>query len=45
MTSSEVGINLATDLLSGILIFLLGLFWPVIPKSYRSFLLRRFWGK
>lgn len=28
-----------------ILLFLLGRFWSVIPKSRRKFLLRRFWGK
>lgn len=41
----EIWINLVINLFAGILIFLLGLFWPVIPKSYRKFLLRRFWGK
>lgn len=41
----EILISLAISLFAGILIFLLGLFWPVIPKSYRKFLLRSFWGK
>jgi hypothetical protein len=45
MTMSEIVINLAINILAGIFIFLLGLFWPVIPKSYRKVLLRRFWGK
>ena len=38
-------INLSINLFAGILIFLLGLFWHCIPKSYRKFLLTRFWGK
>lgn len=45
MTSGEVGTSLAVNLLTGVIIFLMGLFWPVIPKSYRKFVLRRFWGK
>lgn len=45
MAVGEILTNLVIDLFSGILIFLLGLFWPVIPKSYRKFLVRRFWGK
>jgi hypothetical protein len=38
-------IALAINLFAGILIFLLGLFWSVIPKSLRQRRLRRFWGK
>lgn len=45
MTSEEIWISLAVNLFAGILIFLLGLFWPVIPKSYQKFQLRKFWGK
>lgn len=45
MTSDEILINFTINFFAGILIFFLGLFWPVIPKSYRKFLLRRFWGK
>lgn len=45
MAMGEICINVIINLFAGILIFLLGLFWPVIPKSYRKFLLRRFWGK
>lgn len=41
----EIWMNLLINLFAGILIFLLGLFWPVIPKSYRKYLVRRFWGK
>lgn len=37
--------SLIISLIAGGLIFLLGLFWPVIPKSYRSVLLCRAWGK
>lgn len=45
MSFSQIWISLTINLFAGVLIFLLGLFWPVIPKSYRKFLLRRFWGK
>jgi hypothetical protein len=45
MNSEEISMSLAINLFAGILIFLLGLFWPVIPKSYRKFQLRKFWGK
>jgi len=45
MRWGEILISLAINLFAGILIFLVGLFWPVIPKSYRKFLLRSFWGK
>lgn len=38
-------ISLVINLFSGILIFLLGLYWPAIPKSFRERQLRRFWGK
>jgi len=41
----EIVICFIMSLSVGILIFLLGLFWPVIPKSYRQFILRRFWGR
>jgi hypothetical protein len=37
--------NLGINLFAGILIFLLGIFWPIIPKSYKKFILKRFWGK
>ncbi len=45
MCLSQILTNLAINLFAGILIFLFGLFWPIIPKSFRQFLLRRFWGK
>jgi len=45
MTIAEALIGLGINLFAGILIFLLGLFWPVIPKSFRKVVLRRFWGK
>lgn len=38
-------LNLITNLIAAIVIFLLGLFWPVIPKSFRRFQLSKFWGK
>lgn len=41
----EIWINFIINLVTGILIFLLGIFWPLIPKSYRKYWLRRFWGK
>jgi hypothetical protein len=45
MCWSEIFTNLSINLFAGILIFLLGIFWPVIPKSYKKFILKRFWGK
>jgi hypothetical protein len=33
------------NIASGLVIFLLGLFWPIIPKSLRMIKMRRFWGK
>lgn len=41
----DFALNLITNLIAAIVIFLLGLFWPVIPKSFRRFQLRKFWGK
>lgn len=41
----EVWTCFLISLCVGILVFLLGLFGPVVPKSYRMFFLRRFWGK
>lgn len=43
--TGEIWLELVINISVGILIFLLGLFWPVIPKSYRKHLLCRFWGK
>jgi hypothetical protein len=40
----EVWINLIIDIIAGIFIFLLGLFWPVIPKSIRKYRLKKFFG-
>ena len=37
--------NLLAALIAALLAFLLGLFWPVIPKSYQQYHVRRFWGK
>jgi hypothetical protein len=41
----EILTSLAINLFAGILIFLVGLFWPLIPKSLNKFRLMRFWGK
>ena len=41
----DFALNLITNLIAAIVIFLLGFFWPVIPKSFRKFQLRKFWGK
>jgi hypothetical protein len=45
MNCHRVVIELAVNLFAGFLIFLLGLGWPNIPKSYRMWKLRRFWGR
>ncbi len=42
---NDIYLSLIINLSSGIIIFLLGLFWPVIPKSYRGVKLRKFWSK
>lgn len=44
MSLHEVWINLITNFIAGIFIFLLGLFWPVIPKSIRKYRLKKFFG-
>jgi len=41
----EIWIDFLITLFVAVFIFLLGLSWPIIPKSYRQFHLRRFWGK
>jgi len=40
----DFAVNLATNLLAGVLIFSGGLFWPQIPKSRKKFFLRKFFG-
>lgn len=42
---SEICIHSVITLSVAIVIFLVGLWWPAIPKSYRQYQLRRFWGK
>lgn len=44
MTWCEIWISLVINFVAGIFIFLLGLFWPVIPKSIRKYRLKRFFG-
>ncbi len=41
----DIALNLITNLIAAIVVFLLGLFWPVMPKSFRRIHLRKFWGK
>jgi len=45
MTWRDILISLCVNLFAGVLIFLLGLTWPIIPKSYRMWKLLRFWGR
>lgn len=45
MTWCEIWINLAINLAAGVIIFLVGFFWPLIPKSIKMFRLKRFFGK
>ena len=45
MNCETIWISLAVNLAAGVIIFLIGLFWPVIPKSYQKYQLRKFWGK
>ena len=44
MTSCEIWISLAVNLAAGVIIFLVGFFWPRIPKSIRTYRLKRFFG-
>jgi hypothetical protein len=44
MTWFEILANLIINFIAGILIFLLGLFWPIIPKSIRKCRLKKFFG-
>lgn len=45
MSWEMIWISLITNLVAGVFIFLLGLFWPVIPKTYRKYQLQKFWGR
>lgn len=45
MCLSQLMTSLGISLFAGVIIFLVALFWPKIPKSWRQYLLRRFWGK
>ena len=38
-------INLLINLVAGVIIFVVGVLWPIIPKSYRKYQIRKFWGK
>ncbi|MGA2526619.1 MAG: hypothetical protein ABSF79_08405 [Smithellaceae bacterium] len=40
----EVWINLTINLAAGVIIFLVGFFWPLIPKSVRTYRLKMFFG-
>lgn len=44
MTWCEILINLAINLVAGIIIFLVGFFWPRIPKSVTMWRLKKFFG-
>lgn len=45
MTWCEIGINLAINLAAGVVIFLVGFFWPLIPKSVKMYRLKKFFGR
>ncbi len=45
MTQCEIMANLAINLVAGIIIFLVGFFWPKIPKSLKTYRLKKFFGK
>jgi len=45
MTGRDIWISLGINLFAGVLIFVLGLAWPILPKSYRMWKLTRFWGR
>lgn len=45
MTLCEIMANLAINLVAGIIIFLVGFFWPKIPKSVKMYRLKKFFGK
>jgi hypothetical protein len=45
MTLSGILINLAINLVAGSVIFLVGFFWPKIPKSLKMHRLKKFFGK
>lgn len=38
-------ISVFAGLVSGVAIFMIGLFWPILPKSIKKFKLRQFFGK
>lgn len=44
MTLCEIVANLAINLVAGIIIFLVGFFWPKIPKSVKMYRLKKFFG-
>jgi hypothetical protein len=45
MTWPEIWIGFCVNVVAGVFIFMVGLLWPKIPKSYRMWRLRRFWGR
>jgi len=45
MTWCEIGINLAINLAAGVVIFIVGFFWPLIPKSVKMYRLKKFFGR
>jgi hypothetical protein len=44
MTWCEILIGLAINFVAGIFIFLLGFFWPIIPKSIQAYRLKKFFS-
>ena len=41
----DIVLNFAINVAAALFVFLAGLFWAFIPKSWREFRMRQFWGK
>ena len=45
MTWLQIVWNFSINVVAGLFIFLVGFFWQRIPKTWREFRMRQFWGK
>jgi hypothetical protein len=41
----DIALNFAINVAAALFVFLVGVFWNRIPKSWRDFRMRQFWGK